>query len=379
MRMSLVIPALTAGGAERVMSLLANAMADRGHSVTILTTHDAGRSSHYNLSAAVSLESVDPRCEGPSRQLKIIRGLRSAIASSRPDVVVSFLNYTNVVTLISCRGLRIPVVVSERLDPRVIRIGLTWNLLRRLTYPWAACLVAQTSTAAALYKGLTHGRVRIIANPVPRPGANEHSPPPMPGTPMIVAMGRLMPQKGFDLAIRAMALVHRDFPEWKLVILGEGPDRTPLEALRDELDLRDIVHLPGTVSKPAAWLRHAGIFLMSSRSEGFPNALCEAMALGLPVISTDCPSGPADIITPGIDGLLVPPDSHESIAAGLQQLLSSEELRHQLAHRAPAALGRFEPDLIYSAWLELLRDVVSQNYGRCGEVASQLPDRSRHQ
>jgi GalNAc-alpha-(1->4)-GalNAc-alpha-(1->3)-diNAcBac-PP-undecaprenol alpha-1,4-N-acetyl-D-galactosaminyltransferase len=365
MRISLVISSLNAGGAERVMTTLANAWVARGWQVDLFTTHDAGRAPHYPLSPAVGLRSVDPRLPSPFRQAATVRNLRAAIRAARPDVVVSFLNYTNIMTLAACRGLTCPVIISERLDPRVIPIGRAWSLLRRLTYPWATLLVAQTSTAAELYGALTGGRVRVIPNPVHTPAQR----PADPASPVaadrrtILCVGRLQKQKGFDIALRAMSLLGPACADWRLVILGEGPERPNLERLRDELELGDRARLAGQVADTWPWLRQAGIFLMSSRSEGFPNALTEAMAAGLPVISTDCPSGPADIITPGADGLLAPTEDPAALAEALARLIGSEELRTRFAQAAPGVLERYSLDSVLVAWDR----VFEESTGTAGE------------
>lgn len=364
MRLCFAIPALTAGGAERVMSILANRWAVAGHEVVIITTHDGGRAPHFQLEAGVRLVSADPCVTGPAKQFAIIRRLRQSLRDVGPDAIISFLNYTNIVTLLASVGLDRPVIVSERLDPRVIGIGPAWSLLRRLTYRRAARLVVQTPTAARLYEPLLPDRTRVIPNPVPPPPADAGDRPTLLSRPTIIAMGRLHPQKGFDLALRAIALLAADFPDWQLVILGEGPERPRLEALRAELGLGSRVHLPGSVGRPADWLRHAQVFLMSSRTEGFPNALCEAMAVGLPVVSTDCPSGPADLITTDWDGLLVATEDVTAIADGLRRLLGSEPLRAQLGARAPGVVVRYHPDAVTALWDALLDEVMDESRRR---------------
>ncbi len=340
------------------MSFLANAWAARGWDVDLVTTHDGGLAPDYAVSPAVRVRSIDPRCGAIRRQPVAMLALRRFVRERRPDAVVSFLNYTNVLTLLACRGLRLPVIVSERLDPRIVGIGAAWSFLRRVTYRWCARLVAQTTTAAGLFERLAPGRVRVIPNPVLPPDAD--GPDIAFAQPTILAMGRLHWQKGFDLALRALALLPPDLRAWRLAILGEGEARAELESLRDSLGLGDRVDLPGRVANPGPWLRAAQAFVFPSRSEGFPNALCEAMAAGLPVVAADCPSGPADIVTDGVNGLLVPPEDPRALAAALERLLREEALRAQLAGRAREVATRYAPSGVLASWDSLLNEVVTR-------------------
>lgn len=355
MRRFLTISSLDTGGAERVLTMLANAWAENGHRVTLATTHDDGRPPHFALNPAVRLVSASAR--GAGRQARILWRLRGMIRGEAPDVVVSFLNFTNILTLLAGRGLGVPVVVSERSDPTLQPIGHIWEILRRVTYPGAARVVAQTATAATRFEPLAPGRVCVIPNPVLPPLTE---PKPAGDGRTILAVGRLHRLKGFDLALRALALLPPELAGWRLVILGEGPARADLEALRDALHLGPRVELPGRVPDPAPWLRRADVFLLSSRGEGFPNVLCEAMAAGLPVLATDCPSGPADIIRPEVDGLLVQSENPAAIAAGLARLIADPDLRRRLAARAPEVLDRYAMPTVLAAWEEVLVTAVAK-------------------
>jgi len=361
MNLNLVIPSLAAGGAERVLTTLANHWAMRGDRVTVFTTHDGGSAPHYELHSDVRLVSLNSALPAPLKNMAVVSALRREFRGAPPDLIVSFLNYTNVLALAANFGRRCPIVVSERLDPRVIGIGPIWSLLRRLTYRSASRLVAQTSTAAGLFDYLAPGRTVVIPNPVAPPATGICPLPewPIPERPTVIAVGRLMPQKGFDIALRAFSLLPATCSEWQFIILGEGPQRTALERLREELGLNDRVHLPGRVADPTPWLQRAGIFLMSSRSEGFPNALAEAMAVGLPVLSTDCPSGPSDLITHGVDGLLVATEDPQAMAVALGELMMSSELRDQLASAAPRILDRFSQTSVLNVWDAMLAELVT--------------------
>lgn len=361
MKLLLVISSMHAGGAERVLSILATSWARMGRDVVLVTTHDDGSPPFYPLDAAVQHRPIllsEIPGGGMISNVKQVRALRSIIREESPTLVVSFLNYTNILVLLACRGLRVPVIVSERLDPRVHRLGLLWNTLRRWTYPSAALLVNQTEAAASWFRCWMGDRIRIIANPVMEAELGNDPPEIVLDKPALVAMGRLHPQKGFDTLLEAMAIVHRRRPELKLTVLGEGHLRPELEAQRHRLGLDGVVSFPGRVKNPNRVLAQAETFVLSSVTEGFPNVLCEAMAVGLPVISTRCPSGPEEIITQGVSGLLVPVGDAEALAAAILDLGQDEALRTAMGREARAIVERFSLESILEAWEEALTAAI---------------------
>ena len=175
----------------------------------------------------------------------------------------------------------------------------------------------------------------------------------------MVAIGRLVDQKGFDLLLDAFAQLAAEYPDWSLMILGEGPLRVELVARARAFNLEQQVHFPGEVADPFPILREADLFVLSSRFEGFPNVLCEAMACGVAVISFDCPSGPAEIIRHGVDGILVPPGDVPALVAALDHLMRHQDERERLASRAPEVVKRFSRDKVLLLWEQLFEDVNS--------------------
>ena len=212
--------------------------------------------------------------------------------------MVSFLTHVNVVAIIAAMGMNVPVIVSERSYPPLLPLHWFWSVMRRLTYPRASCVVAQTGIIREwLEKYCPGSRVKVIPNPVvwPLPQDKPIVEPQAwvaPDRKALLAVGRLGPEKGFDLLLDAFAGVVKNFPDWDLVILGEGPEREALEAKRAVLGLEGLVFMPGRVGNVGAWYERADLYVMTSRYEGFPNTLAEALAHGLPAVSIDCETGP---------------------------------------------------------------------------------------
>jgi GalNAc-alpha-(1->4)-GalNAc-alpha-(1->3)-diNAcBac-PP-undecaprenol alpha-1,4-N-acetyl-D-galactosaminyltransferase len=346
---------LGAGGAERVMVNMCNYWAAHGKEITLLQLRD-DIPDHYSIDEAINLINIGFYWESssflfrPRDQFMRVLKLRRAILSTRPDVVISFIDRTNVRVLLSLWGQKLPVIVSERCDPGMNKLGFPWNILRHITYRRAAAVVAQTPTVADwLTTTLNIRQVRVIANAV-------HKVNVLPFTErrlQVVTVGRLTRQKGTDLLLQSWAKINTH-SRWQLSILGDGIERDALEALAERLGISETVRFHGNVANPSEILRQAGVFVLPSRYEGFPNALLEAMACGLAVISFDCPSGPADIIRHGSDGLLVPAEDTRQLTQTIQRLIDDEPLRQALAEQAVEVTTRYSIERIMSEWDELI-------------------------
>jgi glycosyltransferase involved in cell wall biosynthesis len=288
--------------------------------------------------------------------------MRSAILGSTPDVVISFVHQVNVLTLLAIRFTSIPVVISERVDPRQHRIAHVWEWLRSWSYPYAAMLVVQTDEIfewAASKVGFE--KSIVIPNPVAReqagkPESRELFPPPF-----VLAVGRLTRQKGIDLLMPAFGKVCHQYPEWSLVILGEGGERASLGAMARKLGIEARVHMPGRHANPGAVMSRASLFVLPSRYEGFPNALLEAMSYGLPVISFDCRSGPRDIIRDGVDGVLVPSEDVDALANAILDLVQDPDRRERYGRRALEVAERFSVERVMGLWEELLLRITEKD------------------
>ncbi len=357
MRITFVISSLAAGGAQRVLVILTEALSHRGHHVTVITLNGT-EEDFFETPKGVARMALGIR--GLLQAIPGVMTLRKVIQSSQPHVVVSFIDTTNIMTLISTRRLKIPVVVSERIDPSRYRIGLIWEMLRRWTYPFAARIVVQTSRALEYFLPQFQSTACIVPNPIIIP--KNQSPAPIKiSRPSVMALGRFHAQKGFDLLLRAFALIKDRYPEWTLVIVGDGALRPELERLAEQLGLGKQARLPGQFKNPHSILKQADLFVMPSRFEGFPNALCEAMVMGLPVIATDCPSGPREIIRDGVDGILVENEDIEGLAEAMARLMSSEVDREKLSKQSIQVAKRFEQNKVIEMWECVLIDALKGN------------------
>ncbi|HYE71944.1 MAG TPA: glycosyltransferase, partial [Blastocatellia bacterium] len=250
MRLSLVISSLSAGGAERVITTLANAWAERNWQVNLVTLDDGSELPFYPLDQrvnhqALSLSQASTNVfSGLRNNLHRIRVLRQVISANQPDVVISFMATTNIRTLIATRGLNVPVIISERINPAFALQSSIWKLGRSLVYQWASMIVAQTEREAESYQSSLQAKVRVIPNPID-PGLRRDQKLVRVSEKKILAVGRLERQKGFDLLLCAFAKLQQKHPEWSLTILGEGRERVALERLIHELGIQDRVSLSG--------------------------------------------------------------------------------------------------------------------------------------
>jgi glycosyltransferase involved in cell wall biosynthesis len=385
MNISLVIASLNGGGAERVASLMANHWAEKGWKINLLTMCGSRASPCFDLHPQVLRRDVGEN--GGVRSLpeqwfinallkllnsssaaergvlisnfNLILALREAITETRPEVVISFIDATNVRALLAAQGLDLPVVITEHCDPFHNYLGEGWESLRRRSYTQANYLSVLTAEAALYFSGFMGERVRVMPNPIAkaaRPAVQETIVRAQTkGT--LLAMGRLAPEKGFDLLLQAFALIAGRQPCWSLEIWGEGPSRAHLEHCASALGLEGRVRFCGFTKSPFEVMRRADLFVVSSRSEGFSNVLAEAMACGLPVISFDCPSGPRHIVRDGVDGALVAAQDVPALATTLERLMADEAERLRLAANAVQVKERFGIERVMSMWEQLLSEL----------------------
>ena len=334
-RIAIFLPSLRGGGAERVMVVLSTALAERELGVDLVLAKAEGP---YLSRVNERVRVVDL---GRRRVASSLPGLVRYLRSERPEALLSALNHANLIAMLAHRLARVPsrLVVSEhntlsQSRPRNLR-GRLVPALTSLFYPMADNVVTVSKGVAAdlvRVTGLDSQKVKVIYNPVVEPTIMTQAEEPLnhpwfaPGEPPVVlGVGRLTDQKDFSTLIHAFARLCK-MRQARLIILGEGELRPQLEALVAELGIREDVALPGFAANPFAYMRRAAVFGLSSLWEGLPTVLIEAMACGTPVVSTDCPSGPREILEDGRWGRLVPVGAVDGMVHAMEATLN--EAKH---------------------------------------------------
>lgn len=361
MNLLIFIHSMHSGGAERVTANLASHWAKKGWQVTVVTLTSTAQD-FYQLHSAVKRIALDVAGESDnaltaiSKNLRRVRALRRVLKQVQPEIALAMMSTANILLALAAIGLKGMVTVgSERTYPPRMPLGRAWEALRSHLYGHLHAMVALTEESATWLRQNTRARnIPVIPNAVslPLPIQPPHLPIPelASGQYTLLAVGRLSEEKGFARLIAAFQGLANDFPEWQLVILGDGPDRSALQAQIAFAGLESCISLPGRAGNVGQWYASADLYVMSSRFEGFPNTLVEAMAHGLPVVSFDCDTGPRDIIRHEVDGLLVPSGDVDELKAALRRLMSDEALRQKFGAKAADVRERFSNRNIMSEW-----------------------------
>ncbi len=352
MKLLIIQGGFGAGGAEKIVSVLAAHRQARGDEVHVAGQTMPSEGSYFDYPDAVSLHVA----ASDGGQLDRLRHIRQVIQDVAPDVIITFLTKINVLALLATLDKRVPVIVSERNNPRAQTAHPIWRHAQNLLARRAHTVVMQTQRASEDLPRAVQRKAKVIANPCALPpGARENL---GTGSTNLVAVGRLDRQKGFDLLLTAMPRILRGNPDVRLTIFGEGPERATLEKSRDDLGLSDVVFLPGHSPLPGAWMEGADILVFPSRYEGFPNVLAEATVTGLPVVSFDCPYGPRELIRPEENGLLVPLENVEGLAQAVLRLTQSPELLQRMREVNMESRVWLAPDNILAEWDETIDDAA---------------------
>lgn len=363
LRILFFIDSLTGGGAERVTISICRKLVERGYSVGIITIHGT-ECDFYTLPNGVDRASLDlgGARRGIGRVIANLRrlfALRAVLKKEQADVVVGMKTSSAILCILACWGLSTRVVVSERNYPGSKPCIQPRAILRRWLYRYADIHVAQTHKTADWLRKHTGARnIQVIPNMVKWPIPCNH---PMinPASVLnknhrlILAVGTKLYQKGFDLLIDAfvdLALKHSD---WRLVIIGishSSSEGIILVEHASKLRIKDQVVLPGRIGNVGDWYQRADLFVLSSRYEGMPNVLLEAMASGCACVSFDCDTGPRDIIEHGVNGSLVPSEDVEALRNEMNRLILNSNERRKISDAAKHIREKFSEDKIMDMW-----------------------------
>ena len=362
-KIAFVTYGMRSGGAERVISILSNFLTHY-FEVFIIIMIDAP--SFYTLSSEVTLLHCqnNPKptkgiFEALQSNFRTYKSLLKILKENKIDLAIGFLTANNILATLAAKRLDIPVIISERNNPFVQSASTSfyWKVLRRLVYPRADILTVQTTRVKTFYSSFIKERkLAIIPNPI-NPDFDRTIKAKKEN--IILNVGSLEPQKGQDVLIRAFS--EAQLEGWELYIVGEGSQRTQLTALITELNLQKSVFLLGKKSNIAKYYASSRIFAFSSRYEGFPNALLEALYFGLACVSTDCPTGPSEMIEDGVNGYLVAVDDIDTLALKLQKLAANDDLPSSMGQAASKSVEQYGTEEIVGKWKHLIDRLLDQN------------------
>lgn len=356
LHIAMLIGALTKGGSERVMINLAEYFTGKGYRVTMVTQYKKENEYPLNESVKRVISDITEEETTGNRLVNFKRRfckLRTVWKEIRPDIILSFIGKNNMMAVLTSQFLHIPVVVSVRGEPNMEYYNSWMRFMARHLFVRAAGVVLQTKKCYEFFPEKIQKKAVVLKNPV-NPlffrarydGEREKT---------ITAVGRIDANKNHEMLIRAFAGIAGEFPDYQLIIYGEGELRRDLIQLTEKLNLKDRISLPGSIDDVAEAIYKTRVFVLSSNTEGIPNTLIEAMLMGLTVVSTDCPcGGPADLIEHGVNGILTPIGDRDKMKDNLQYLLKNLQNADEMGRMASKTVDIYRPEKVYGAWEEYL-------------------------
>jgi len=349
MRILIAIANKSMGGAQRVAMHLCGWLNTQSDTEAAIAVLSACNGKQYDMSGLKTYELKG----------SIVKELKRVIGEYKPDLVLSMGVPMAIHTVPACLMTHTPHVISERNDPAHFAGKTSTKILSRLFMRAASGYVFQTTDARSYYGGKMAAKSVVIPNPLfnaEKMGAERYGGERRRD---IVSVGRLNTQKNQAMLIRAFSRLRADYPDYTLTIWGEGMERASLESLVKSLGLEKSVFLPGNTDKVFEEIRTDALFVLSSDFEGMPNALMEAMALGLPCISTNCPcGGPKDLVQNGVNGLLTGVNDEDGLLSAMKQMLSDTEKAAEMGRRAMNIRTTHSMDGICKKWLDYFRTIV---------------------
>lgn len=347
---------LTKGGTERVVVNLAEFLNSRGIAVTMVTQHQF--ENEYTLPESIprifsEITEAEKKNGRIGNFFARYMKLRRIWKSQRPDCIISFIGKNNIMAVGAAFFTGIPVFVSVRGEPACEYYSFGLRFFAKTLFYFSSGVIVQTEPAKKFFPSYIRKKAIILKNPLNPSFIRPRFEGKRDGR--IVAVGRVDSNKNHEMIIRAFSKIADEFPCTSLNIYGEGECREKLQKLTEKLGISDRVCLPGLVTDVPEKIYRSSIFVLSSNSEGMPNALLEAMCLGIPCISTDCPcGGPGELIKDGINGFLVPVGDEDALADKLRILLTDEEMADRIGEQAARLSEIYNPDNVNREWLTYL-------------------------
>lgn len=360
-KIAFVIPGLDSGGAERVVSTLANELSNL-YDITIITLWDVDPFYPLNRNVKHIKCTSKPLIsnhifQAIQNNIFLLKRLKAIFKTQKIDLVIAFTTTANILAIMAAKSQKIPSIISERSNPNFYIPNRLWRYLRKITYKKADFLVLQTIENLNYFKRFIIDRKLIV---LPNPLSSElvrNKKHDSTKENIILNVGRLDKNKSQDLLIRAFG--NLDTVGWRLVFIGEGEERNTYEDLVRSLNLESKVSFEGNSNTVHDYYNSAKIFAFTSQSEGFPNVLIEAMFFELSCISTNCPSGPSEIIDDGINGFLVPVNDQITLEKKLRLLMSSEKIRNKFGNNAYESVQRYRIKSIVELWDKIIKNLIN--------------------
>lgn len=359
-KIGFVIGQLSSGGAERVISVLSNQLID-SFDITIITFTKSVP--FYMLDERVKVIACRETNTKPKSILDSLRlnySLTKSIAKiakqEKINVLIGFITSANVLTVLASKLTKIPSIISERNNPLMEDVPRFWELLRSFTYPRTDSLVLQTEGILELYKKkINSSKMVILPNPISTKLSKLRD-DQVKKEKIILSVGRLDKNKCHDELINAF---HAIKPKnWKVKIIGDGNKKDYLLRLIEKYKLHDQIEIISKVKNIHDYYNEASIFVFTSKTEGFPNALLEAMHFGLPCISTDCNFGPSDLISDGVNGFLIPVNDQEALTKRLSELVNDKKLQTELGQKAKETTENYTSEQVVFQWESLINKYI---------------------
>ncbi len=356
-----IIPSLGPGGAERVVVSLANKLCNKYNISLILLYKE--NNILYNIDERITIFNCSDKLLESNSFLEALKNNRNNIKTisnyikqKRINCLIGFTTTSNIFSIICAKKNKIPCIISDRSNPNFNKLNLFWKTIRYLVYPKCNYLVVQSKLSKTFFSFVKTKKIKILPNPLAEDLAQKKDITTEKEN-IILYVARLDANKSQDTLLKAFTeLEYNNY--WKLALVGDGNKREFYENLTEKLNIKDKVLFTGRINNPEYYYNRAKIFAFTSKSEGFPNALIEAQYFGLPCVSTNCPSGPSELISDGENGYLIPVGDHETLTEKLNYLINNESVRKKMSLKSIAKAEDFHIDKVSSKWDQLISSLL---------------------